>query len=80
MWATSQTWQQKIHSWRSCKQLEDSRRCREALQEPMPPHGVGREPQQDLYIYAGNHWGMSCTTGLLGLNQQLQGGMHEEEV
>ena len=46
----------------------------------MPPHGVGREPQQDLYIYAGNHWGMSCTTGLLGLNQQLQGGMHEEEV
>ena len=32
-----------------------------SLQQPMPPHGVGPSPQQELYIYAGNHWVTPCT-------------------
>ena len=41
------------------------------LQGPMPPRGVGPQPQQEFWIYAGNLLGMPYTVGLSGLNQSI---------
>ena len=38
--------------------------CKQACQRVR----IKAHPQQDLSIYAGNHQGMPCTTGLSGLN------------